>query len=122
MANQLLASQSRTEDFLMRFHHQLPESSNTSSRAYTSALTISLGYVLGGLTPLTPYFIFETNQVAFFWSVAVMAVALFIFGYSKTMLVGEAKKMACLKAGLQMVVLGGVAAAAAMGCVKALNA
>lgn len=105
----------------MHFHHQLPESSNSALRPYISALTIALGYVLGGLVGLTPYFIFEVNQTAFFWSIAVMAVTLFAFGYSKTLLVGEGKRLACLKGGVQMMVLGGAAAAAAMGCVKAIG-
>lgn len=50
-----------------------------------------------------------------------MAVSLFVFGYVKTFLVGEINKLVCAKAGVQMVVLGGVAAAAAMGCVKAIG-
>jgi VIT1/CCC1 family predicted Fe2+/Mn2+ transporter len=105
----------------MRFHHQLPESSNSSSRPYISALAIAISYFLGGITPLTPYFIFETNQTAFTWSIAVMVVALFTFGYVKTLLVGEGKKIACFKGGVQMMVLGGVAAAAAMACVKTIG-
>lgn len=122
IATELSRSASNTERFLMRFHHrQLPESSGTASRPYISALTISLGYFLGGLTPLAPYFVFHTNQMAFLWSVAVMGVALFLFGYIKTWLVGEAKKSVCFKGGVQMVCLGGVAAAAAMGCVKAIG-
>lgn len=105
----------------MRFHHDLPESQADASRAYISALTIALGYFLGGLVPLMPYFFAENNQVALYWSIGVMAVALFVFGYVKTFLVGEEKRMLCVKAGLQMMVLGGVAAAAAMGCVKAIG-
>lgn len=105
----------------MRFHHQLPETAGTASRAYVSAVTIAAGYFFGGLVPLMPYFLAATNQIAFAWSVAVMAVALFTFGYAKTLLLGEGKKRQCLWAGAQMVVLGGVAAAAAMGCVRAVG-
>ena len=121
MAAQLSTSQTNTENFLMRFHHQLSGSPNESNRAYISALTIALGYFVGGLIPLTPYFIFETNHVALLWSIAVMAVSLFVFGYVKTFLVGEHDKLVCAKSGIQMVVLGGIAAAAAMGCVKAIG-
>lgn len=105
----------------MRFHHQLSGSANESNRVYISALTIALGYFIGGLIPLMPYFIFETNQVALLWSIGEMAVSLFVFGYVKTFLVGEINKLVCAKAGVQMMVLGGVAAAAAMGCVKAIG-
>lgn len=122
LATQLLASgAANTEDFLMRFHHQVPESGATASRAYVSALTIAAGYFFGGMVPLTPYFLAGTNRVAFLWSVGVVAIALFVFGYVKTLLVGEGKKAVCVRAGLQMVVLGGVAAGAAMGCVMAIG-
>jgi VIT1/CCC1 family predicted Fe2+/Mn2+ transporter len=105
----------------MRFHHNLCESQADASRAYLSALTIAAGYLLGGLVPLTPYFFAETNQLALWWSMGVMALALFVFGYAKTFLVGERKRGLCVKAGVQMMALGGVAAAAAMGCVKAIG-
>ena len=121
MAAQLSVSSDGAETFLMRFHQQLPESSDAPSRAYVSALTIALGYFLGGLTPLIPYFVFDSNQTAFLWSVAVMAVTLFAFGYVKTLLVSEGQKLTCLKGSVQMLVLGGVAAASAMACVKAIG-
>lgn len=120
LARDLSASAVDLENFLMRYHHGLPEFTCTRSRAYASALTIAAGYFFGGLLPLLPYFIASTNHVGFSWSVAVMVVALFVFGYVKTMLVGESSRKTCLQAGLQMVVLGGVAAAAAMGSVKAI--
>ncbi|KAI4731278.1 DUF125-domain-containing protein [Aureobasidium sp. EXF-10728] len=120
-ATQISSCPKRSESFIMRFHHDLPESQADASRAYVSALTIALGYLLGGLVPLTPYFFVSNNQTALCWSVGVMAVALFVFGYVKTLLVGEDKRLLCVKAGIQMMVLGGVAAGAAMGCVKAIG-
>jgi len=121
IVTELLSNTSEMETFIMRFHHQMPESACTASRAYISALTISAGYLFGGLIPLMPYFIANTNHVAFMWSVAVMVVALFLFGFGKTMVLGEGKKWVCCQAGVQMVLLGGVAAAAAMGSVKAIG-
>ncbi|CAD0115336.1 unnamed protein product [Aureobasidium uvarum] len=120
-ATQISSCPKRSENFIMRFHHDLPESQADASRAYISALTIALGYLLGGLVPLTPYFFVSNNQTALCWSIGVMAVALFVFGYVKTVLVGEEKRLLCVKAGIQMMVLGGVAAGAAMGCVKAIG-
>lgn len=105
----------------MRFHHELPASQAEGSRAYISALTIAAGYFFGGLVPLAPYFFVHDNAIALLWSIGVMAFALFVFGYAKTVLLGEENKGACAKAGIQMVLLGGVAAAAAMGCVKAIG-
>ena len=121
MVADLSYSPAHLETFLMRFHHGLPEANSNSFRAYISALTIASGYFFGGLLPLMPYFFASTNQIAFYWSVVVMGFALCVFGYVKTMLVGESSKIGCLRGGLQMVVLGGIAAAAAMGCVKAVG-
>lgn len=120
-ATELDASDHDLEDFLMRFHHQLPESHITASRAYLSACVIATAYFFGGLFPLLPYFFAKTHEGAFSWSVVIMAVALFAFGYFKTLLVGEDKKIVCLKGGIQMMVLGGVAAGAAIVCVKAVD-
>lgn len=108
-------------DFLMRFHHQLAEADFTPSRAYISGLTIALGYFLGGLVPLLPYLFFSKVWEALYCSVLVMAIALFTFGWVKTTLVGECSVWVCFRNAVQMLVLGGLAAGAAMGCVKAIG-
>lgn len=58
-------------------------------------------------------------------SIAVMAVALFAFGYVKTCVVegweGRDKVQAGVGGGVQMVVVGGAAAGAAMGLVYLFN-
>lgn len=121
MITNLSADREQMVDFLMRFHHQLAEDDHTPSRAYASGLTISLGYFFGGLVPLLPYLFFSDMQHAFFNSVFVMALALFVFGWAKTSLLGEGDRWICFRNGLQMMMLGGVAAGAAMGCVKAVG-
>jgi VIT1/CCC1 family predicted Fe2+/Mn2+ transporter len=70
--------------FLMNFHHTLPEPSE--SRAVLCALTIALGYFIGGFVPLVPYFFVGPHDafVALRWSIATMVIALFLFGYGKT--------------------------------------
>jgi hypothetical protein len=50
-----------------------------------------------------------------------MALALFTFGWSKTALVGESSRVVCFRNAMEMLVLGGVAAGAAMGCVRAIG-
>ncbi|MCJ1379846.1 hypothetical protein MMC17_002949 [Xylographa soralifera] len=112
-------------DFLMRFHHELPKPAY--HRAYVSAITIAAGYFLGGILPLLPYFFVEIDEVerAFWWSVAVMVLALFVFGYGKTCLMGGWKGTSNLIKGMrgaiQMVGVGGAAAGAAMFLVKAFS-
>lgn len=112
-------------DFLMRFHHQTPEPD--SARPFICALIISMGYFLGGLVPLIPYFCVRRDQVylALYWSIGVMAVALFAFGWTKTAVVlgwrGKPNVLAGLKGALQMTMIGGTAAGAAVGLVRAIG-
>jgi vacuolar iron transporter family protein len=120
-----LSQSSRLVDFLMHFQHYAPEPA--SSQAVTSAITIALAYFLGGLIPLIPYFaVGERNlYLGLYISIGVMAVALFTFGYVKTCIVcgwkGWHKTLQGLWGAIQMVIIGGAAAGAAMGLVKAFN-
>jgi VIT1/CCC1 family predicted Fe2+/Mn2+ transporter len=108
--------------FLMHFQHTLPEPA--SSRAMTCALTIAAGYFFGGFIPLLPYFLVPRTEVllALYWSLGVMALCLFIFGYTKTCFVsgwkGTKNTWEGTKGGLQMMVVGGIAAGCAMGLVR----
>jgi len=110
-------------DFFMQFRHctEAP----AASRALTSALTIAMGYFLGGLLPLLPYFFTEQILNALYISIGVMAVVLFIFGYVKTCIVigwnGRRKVIKGCYGGVQMMIVGGAAAGAAMGLVKLFN-
>lgn len=108
-------------EFLMHFHHRLDGADHTASREYVCGLTISLGYIFGGLVPLLPYLVLSDIRKAFLCSIIVMGLALFAFGWLKTALVGETSRKACFRGGVQMTILGGVAAGAAMGCVKAVG-
>ena len=110
-------------DFVMSFEHTLPEPA--SSRAITCALTIALGYFIGGFVPLLPYFFAGNITKALFWSIGIMVLALFLFGYVKTCLnVGWRSGTNVLHGvigGAQMVLVGGTAAGAAMGIVRAFD-
>lgn len=121
LSNHLSASP-MLPSFLMNFHHTLPEPSD--SRAVICALTIALGYFVGGFVPLLPYFFVGPHDafLALRWSIATMAIALFLFGYGKTCFVsgwsGRRNIRKGFIGGLQMVLVGGVAAGSAMGLVK----
>lgn len=110
----------------MQFEHSLP-SAPASTRAFTCALTIALGYFLGGFIPLLPYLFVARDHVqeALVASVVIMVFALFAFGYCKTCFVsgwkGRSNVTGGLKGGAEMVVVGGLAAGCAMGLVKAFN-
>lgn len=119
-----LSASPNLASFLMKFHHCALEP--PTNRAFTSALTIALGYFLGGFVPLVPYFFADDVVSGLYVSVGVMALALFAFGYGKTCVVagwsGSGRVWQGVCGGLQMVVVGGVAAGAAMGLVMAFNA
>lgn len=105
----------------MRFQHTLPEPA--SSRAFTCALTIALCYFVGGFLPLLPYIFVGKDEVTkgLYWSIGIMTITLFVFGYVKSCFVcgwkGWKNRLAGIKGALEMVVVGGVAAGAAMGLV-----
>lgn len=100
-------------DFVIRFGKGLEEP--PAGREITSALTIGTGYFLGGFVPLLPYFFCDTVKTGLIISVVVMVVTLFIFGFVKTSVslgddCGTQRKVL---EGLQMVIIGSVAAGAA---------
>jgi len=120
-----LSKSPKLPSFLMNFQHTLPEPSG--SRAITCAFTIAFGYFAGGFVPLMPYF-FVGPHDAFYalrWSIATMTVALFLFGYGKICFLtgwkGSSNIRRGLIGGVQMVFVGGLAAGAAMGLVKAFQ-
>lgn len=100
-------------DFIIRFGKGLDEPAE--GRELTSALTIGLGYFFGGFVPLIPYFFCSVVRTGLLVSVIVMLITLFIFGYVKTSIslgedCGTGKKV---WEGVQMVIIGSVAAGAA---------
>ncbi|KAK3319148.1 Ccc1 family [Apodospora peruviana] len=97
--------------------------------AVISGLSVSLGYLLGGILPLFPYFFVNNVGDGLVWSFVVCVVALFVFGFTKDIVMNnnqsrksKAKRIrASLWEGIQMVVLGSIAALAAVLCVKAFE-
>ncbi len=120
-----LAKSSKLSEFLIHFHHQVSEPA--SSRAFTCALTIALGYFFGGFFPLLPYFFVGNDgiMVALCWSIGSMGLALFSFGYTKTCFVqgwtGRSNVTKGIYGGFQMVFVGSFAAAMAMALVKGFD-
>ena len=111
--------------FLMHFEHVATD--QAASHASTCTLTIASGYFLGGFIPLVPYFFIGKEQVllALWWSLGVMGVSLFAVGYGKTCFVcgwkGSRNISAGTKGGVQMMIVGAVAAGCAMGLVRQFN-
>ncbi|KAI0428067.1 Ccc1 family [Xylaria sp. FL1042] len=102
-----------------------------------SGLSVALGYLLGGSFPLAPYFFVGSVTEGLLWSFGICIVALFIFGFTKEYVLkvnsmrhkynsrtktGRLVRWNLIKCGLwegaRMVVFGGIAAVAAVLCVR----
>ncbi|MEO6953765.1 MAG: VIT1/CCC1 transporter family protein [Polyangia bacterium] len=99
------ADRARWVRFMMRFELGLEQPDRGRERR--SAVTIALSYIAGGVVPLWPYLV--CGEHALTVSCAVTLVALFVFGGVKGKLTGASP----LRAGLQTLLVGGLAAAAA---------
>jgi vacuolar iron transporter family protein len=102
--------------FMMRFELGLepPE----PGRAWRSALTIAGAYVVGGLVPLSAYWLIPHNIIqALELSVGVTLAALAVFGALK----GHFTGVPVLKSAFQTTLIGGLAAAAAFGLARWLS-
>jgi len=102
-------------DFMMRFELGLEKPQ--PRRALISALTIAGAYVVGGLVPLTPYFVSDTTSTALLYSVGFTLVALLVFGFVKGRFTGTRP----LRSALQTAFIGSVAAGAAFGIARLIG-
>jgi VIT1/CCC1 family predicted Fe2+/Mn2+ transporter len=89
-----------------------------------SGLSISLGYTIGGIIPLFPYFFTSTVGLGLQWSSCLCLLVLFAFGAGKSYILqtGDASVRSWMIEGLQMLVLGALAAIAAVACVTWVGA
>src|ERR1700761_6121979 len=93
-----------------------------TKRLYISAFTIGMGYLLGGLIPLLPYFFIDKAQVALIYSCIVTGIVLLIFGAIKARVTGASAGMGGIVWGaVSTLLVGGIAAGAAFGIVRALE-
>jgi len=100
---------------MMRFELGLEKPN--PKRALTSALTIGLSYIAGGLIPLTPYMLVPNIETALRYSVVLTLAALLIFGYVKARFTGARP----FRSAFQTALIGGLAAAAAYGLAKYIS-
>jgi VIT1/CCC1 family predicted Fe2+/Mn2+ transporter len=99
-------------EFMMRFELGLEEPD--PRRALRSALTIAFSYIVGGMIPLFPYFVFPKIGTALPFSVVVTLIALAVFGFAKSAFIGTDR----IKGAIQTVLVGGIAAAAAFALAR----
>lgn len=108
--------------FLLKFGEGLEDIS--LRRCYVSAFTIGMGYFLGGLIPLFPYFFIARAHIALLYSCILTGVVLLIFGAIKARITGAAGKgfVGYLWGAVSTLLVGGAAAGAAYGLVALMEA
>ncbi|KAI0554104.1 Ccc1 family [Xylaria curta] len=114
-----------------------PKTEPVRTTPLITGLSVALGYLLGGSLPLAPYFFVDSVSNGLIWSFGICILALFVFGFTKEYVLhfsstnhernskavtGRLLRWDIIKRGLwegiRMVVLGGIAAVAAVLCVK----
>ncbi|HSB95331.1 MAG TPA: VIT1/CCC1 transporter family protein [Spongiibacteraceae bacterium] len=100
--------------FMMRF--ELGLEPPQPGRAWKSALTIAGAYIVGGLVPLSAYWVVDDVSAALRWSACTTLLALAIFGGVK----GRFTGVPFVRSALQTTVVGGLAAVAAFAIARAI--
>ena len=87
------------------------------NRAAKSAATIAISYLVGGLIPLSPYIIINSNKIGFSVSCIATLIALVIFGFLKSKVTGQP----IVKGTIKVALTGVIAAAAAYFLAKLVS-
>jgi VIT1/CCC1 family predicted Fe2+/Mn2+ transporter len=91
-------------------------------RLYISAITIGLGYLVGGIIPLFPYFFTSQALKGLQYSCIITGIILLIFGAVKARVTGAARNVwGYVWGAVSTMAVGGAAAAAAYGLVAAVE-
>ncbi len=97
---------------MMRFELGLEEPD--PRRARTSAWTIALSYMAGGLVPLAPYMLVSSVERGLIGSIGLTLAALVVFGYIK----GRFTTARPWRSAVQTMLVGALAAGAAFVLAK----
>jgi vacuolar iron transporter family protein len=116
IVEELAKDRDKWVNFMMRFELGLEKPNE--KRARQAAFNIGFSYIIGGLVPLAPYAIFNDIHTAFNWSVVVTIIALMIFGFLKSKVIGQPP----LKGALQTAMIGALAAGTAFLVAKWFSA
>ena len=84
---ELTADPEQWVKFMMKYELGLEEPD--ARQAPKSAVTISGAYAVGGLIPLSAYFLTSTPAQGLLWSAVITLVCLLIFGYFKSRITGQ---------------------------------
>ncbi len=102
-------------NFMMRFELGIEEPD--PKRARTSAFTIAMSYIVGGLIPLAPYMMVANVEEALRLSCVFTVIALAIFGYVKGRFTGNKPIINAV----QTVIIGSLAAGVAFAIARLVS-
>ncbi len=115
IAEEMSKDKDKWVDFMMRYELGLEKP--LVNRASQSALTIGVSYIIGGIIPLSPYFLISNSTDALYYSCAITLLCLFVFGYFKSKVTGQNPITGALK----VVFIGALAAIAAFMVAKLIE-
>jgi VIT1/CCC1 family predicted Fe2+/Mn2+ transporter len=115
IAEELSKDHDKWVDFMMKYELGLEQPD--AHRARSSAVTIGVSYIVGGLIPLTAYFFTQTPHEGLLVSSLLTVMCLFVFGYFKSKVTGQPPMGGAVKVTL----IGIAAAAAAYAVAKSFN-
>ena len=102
-------------NFMMKYELGLDKPD--PKRARKSAFNIGVSYVVGGLIPLTPYFIVENALAGLEISAIITIICLFIFGYFKSKSTGVKP----LGGAIRVTLIGALAAGCAFAIARLIS-
>lgn len=112
IADEMAKDKDKWVDFMMKYELGLERPH--PKRARNSAANIGISYIIGGLIPLSAYFFTSTPTEGLLFSAILTLLSLFIFGYFKSKVTGQAP----IKGALKVTFIGFVAAIAAFAVAK----
>jgi VIT1/CCC1 family predicted Fe2+/Mn2+ transporter len=107
IATELAKDKKKWVDFMMKFELGLEKPH--PKRARNSALTIGIAYFIGGLLPLTAYYLTDLPSDGLKLSLVITTICLFVFGFFKAKVTGQHPIIGAFK----VTAIGLIAAAAA---------
>ena len=115
VADELAADKDHWVRFMMKYELGLDEPD--ANRARNSAANIGISYIVGGLIPLSAYFFTSTPQHGLVVSAILTVICLFVFGYFKAKVTGQAP----ISGAIKVTLIGIAAAGAAYLVAKSFN-
>jgi VIT1/CCC1 family predicted Fe2+/Mn2+ transporter len=112
---ELIKDKDRWADFMMKYELGLEKPD--PKRAHKSGFNIGASYIVGGMIPLSPYFLVEDGITGLQYSAVVTLICLFIFGYFKSKLTGTSP----IAGAIRVMIIGAIAAGCAFGIAKLIG-